>query len=71
MPVVTSRVAESGIVTQVFDPLNERALLNFPVVTQVPFETVPWFPLPDWSPADVPLASSKAQAPTRPGGLRF
>ena len=71
MPVVRSSVAESGMVTKVFVPLNDSALLNFPVVTQVPLATVPLLPLPDWSAIAVPLPSSNAHAPTRPGGPVF
>src|ERR1700704_220972 len=65
IPVVRSRVAESGTETQAF--VNESALLNLPPVTHVALESVPLFPLPDWSATVVPLPSSNAHAPTRPG----
>ena len=66
MPVVRSSVAESGTVTHALVPLKERALLNFPPVTQVRVGHRPLFPLPDWSRPLVPLPSSNAHAPTRP-----
>ena len=46
---------ESGTVTHDVEPLNESALLNFPPVTQVVFETVPLLFLPDWSATVVPV----------------
>src|SRR4051812_33819203 len=67
MPVVRSRVAESGTVTHAFVPLNESAPLNFPPATRVALVRVPLLLLPDWSLAVVPAVSSKAHAPTRPG----
>src|SRR3954470_21768004 len=67
IPVVRSRVAESGTVTSDVVPLKDRAPLNLPPVTCVAFAAVPLFALPDGSPTVVPVVSSKAQAPTSPG----
>src|SRR5512133_569202 len=66
IPVVRSSELESFAVTQALVPLNERALLNLPPVTQVVFETVPALLFPDWSAVVVPVPSSNAQPPTSP-----
>jgi hypothetical protein len=50
---------ESGIVTQLDEPLNDSALPNFPAA-QVVLAVVPLFPFPELSPIAVPLFSSKA-----------
>src|SRR5438067_8275253 len=60
-----SSVLESATVTQLFVPLNDRALPNFPPADQVAFEIVPVFPLPEASPSVEPVPSSKLYAATR------
>ena len=67
MPLVRSRLAESGTVTQVVEPLNWIAEPNLPDADHVPFASVPLLLFPDESPAAVPLPSSNAYAATRPG----
>jgi hypothetical protein len=52
-------------------PLNESALPNLPAAAHVAFVIVPLLLLPDWSATVVPLPSSNAHAPTRPGGGPF
>src|SRR3954464_15973148 len=66
MPVVKSRAWLSGMVTQLLEPLKERALPNRPAVVQVALAIVPFKFLPEESVARVPTPSSKPQEPTSP-----
>src|SRR5436309_4148390 len=65
MALARSSELESFTVTQLFVPLNDRALPNLPFAAQVAFEIVPLFPLPDASPSVEPVPSSKLYAATR------
>ena len=59
---------ESATRTTPFEPLKLSALPNRPWFVQVAPTRVAWFPLPEASAVVAPEPSSKAQAPTRPGG---
>ena len=59
MPVVRSRLAESGTVTQSFTPSNESALPNRPWVVHVAPEMVPVLPAPARFARVVPEPASK------------
>src|SRR3954470_3687537 len=64
----------SATVTQSLMPSNVRAEPNLPAAVRVAPEIVPLFPRPEPSVTDVPLVSSKPQAPTGPvpgGGAGF
>src|SRR5690348_5043858 len=65
MALARSREAESATVTQLFVPLNDRALPYLPEVLQVAPEIVPAFPFPEASPSVEPVPSSKLYAATR------
>src|SRR5262245_59267151 len=66
MPVVRCSDAASGMVTIAFEPLNDSALSNFPVV-HVALAIVPVLPLPDRSATVVPAPSLNAYAATSDG----
>src|SRR5262249_47370019 len=68
MPLVRCSRVLSATVTQALVPLNDSALPNLPVVTQVALESVPVRPCVETSAVVVPVPSSKPQAPTRPVG---
>jgi hypothetical protein len=58
-PVVSSKLAELLIVTQLLVPLNDSAFPNRPAVFQVAPVMVAVLPLPDMSFTVVPVPSSK------------
>src|SRR5689334_11200090 len=64
--LVRSSDFDSGIVTRLDVPLNESAEPNLPAAVQVAPSSVPLFPLPEASPAEVPPFSSNEYAATRP-----
>src|SRR4029077_17538661 len=65
-PVVRSSDGESGTVTQLEVPLNDRAPPYLPDVDHVVLETVPLLALPERSLTAEPVPSSKESAATRP-----
>src|SRR5437016_7011027 len=64
MPVVRCRLAESGMSTRAFVPLNTSALPYLPVGVHVAFWMLPVLPWPDRSATVVPPPSLKAYAAT-------
>src|SRR6185312_6751600 len=68
MPDVRSSELESGMLTLLDVPLNERAEPNLPAADHVAFTSVPLLADPDLSAAVVPAPSSKLYAATRPAG---
>jgi hypothetical protein len=66
IPVVRSRLAESGIVTQLLVPLNESAPPKRPEALQVAPLIVPVLPLPDASAVVPPPPSLNPYAATSP-----
>src|SRR5690348_16168904 len=66
MPVVRLRTALCATVTQLLEPLNVRALPNFPALFQVAPVIDPALPFPDESATAVPLPSSKLYEATGP-----
>ena len=68
MPVVRSSEALSLIATELLLPLNDSAPPYLPAAVHVVPEVEPLLPVPDPSPAVVPVPSLKPYAATRPGG---
>src|SRR5690348_16191889 len=64
--LVRSSDFESGIVRRADAPLNESAEPNLPAAAQAAPSSVPLFPLPEASPAELPPFSSNEYAATRP-----
>ena len=65
----TSSEAASATVAQSFTPSKDSAEPYFPAAVRVAPEIVPALPVPELSVTAVPVASSKAYAATRPGGV--
>src|SRR5687768_1633477 len=68
MPPVRSSELASATVTQLLEPLNDRALPNLPAADHEVFARTPLFPRPDVSAVVLPAPSSKPYAPTSPVG---
>ena len=66
IPLVRASEVELLTVTQAFVPLKLSAEPYFPPLAQVAFASVPVFPFPEESTADVPAPASNEYAATRP-----